>query len=268
MSQNVIMHYAATNAAQTQAQNNADADVRDLAARVYPLFSSHLSQAIQIYQSIQPSFPYAAAQSGTTEILEANLGVQRAADAAVLAYAQRMLADHTTANSQLMQLATQKNVVLPKVLPAEAVLTFQSLWPLRDGNFDCAYMNFNVDAHSMALTLFGENARTAQDPDFRTYAATVQPVLNLHLAEARNLRNQLHTGSCAISIGTSTPGADTTTIGGTTTTRPRTSTTAASTTTSTGGATTSTTGATTSSTGGGTTTTTTATTTTTTVTPT
>jgi predicted outer membrane protein len=149
----------------------------------------------------------------------------RATNAAVLSFAQQMIADHTNANAQVATLAAQENVRLPEVLPAEAVLAFRTLWPLSGEEFDRAYMTTNVDAHTATVNLFTDRAQNETDPEQKQFAQATLPILQGHLTESQTISTSVGGGTTSPNSTDTTGATDTTGTGTGTATGPDTGTT-------------------------------------------
>ena len=81
-----------------------------------------------------------AANGGMAEVELGQLAAQKAASDQVKQFGQRMATDHEKANDQLYQLATQKNIRLPKGPPASERAEKSRLEKLSGDEFDKAYM--------------------------------------------------------------------------------------------------------------------------------
>ncbi|MDB5839278.1 MAG: hypothetical protein JWQ23_1230 [Herminiimonas sp.] len=220
MSHNVVVHNGDVNAARAQSQSGTDTEIRALAASALPMLTTHLQEAQTIYESIQPSFLFAALQSGVAEILLSNLAMQNSTDVEVRTFAQRMINDHMRANGEVMRLAAREGIPLPQVLPAEAVLAHQQLRTLTGIEFDRAYMDINVGMHARTVALFTDRAQNETDPELRAFATTGVAELTAHLEEARRISTRLSsvgTNGAATTegAGTGASGSSTATSDGT-----------------------------------------------------
>lgn len=135
-----------------------------------------------------------AAQGNMAEIRLSQLALQRASSDDVKQYAQQMIDQHTQANNQLMQLARQKGVTLPRQLDAQHQQIERQLQRLSGTNFDQAYMRAMVNDHAQTAALFQRQAEQGQDRDVVAYASTLLPAIQQHYAMAnsmvRNLANR------------------------------------------------------------------------------
>jgi putative membrane protein len=125
-----------------------------------------------------------AAQGGEAEVELGRLAQQKAADAQVKAFGQRMETDHSKANSELRALITQKGVTVPGGMgPHTAVKN--RLDKLQGATFDQAYMREMLNDHVKDVREF-ETASKSTDPDVKAFAEKTLPTLREHLKMAQD----------------------------------------------------------------------------------
>jgi putative membrane protein len=134
-------------------------------------------------------FAKKAGAAGTAEVEMGKLGAQKATDADVKAYAQKMVADHTKANKELMAAAKAKNLEVPSepdMMHKGMMEKFEHQKADKDFNHD--FMQQMVRDHKKVVELFQSAANdTALDPDMRALAKKTLPTLEQHLADAQKL---------------------------------------------------------------------------------
>lgn len=128
-----------------------------------------------------------AAHSDQTEIQTSRLALQKSKSQAVRSYAQRMIQEHTKSTQQLKQLAQQKEVTLPTDVGAENQPLLKQLKQLSGTAFDQAYMNGQVQAHSKTQQRYQAYLRQGQDPQLKTFASRIAPIVAEHLQMARSM---------------------------------------------------------------------------------
>jgi putative membrane protein len=128
-----------------------------------------------------------AAQGGMAEVELGELAQQKAASPEVKRFAQRMVTDHTKANDELKQVASEKNITLPQSLDAKDEATKKKLSALSGEQFDRAYMNDMVNDHTKDVSEFKQESTSAKDPAIKNFAASTLPTLEDHLKEARQI---------------------------------------------------------------------------------
>lgn len=127
-----------------------------------------------------------ASAKGIAEVEAGKLALQKSTSAAVKTFAQKMIADHTKANTELTAIAKTKKL---EVASESEIKNKAKAFILkhRDGeSFDEAYANNQVMAHKEAIELFKKGTNT-EDADINAYAKTTLPTLEHHLQMAEEL---------------------------------------------------------------------------------
>jgi putative membrane protein len=133
-------------------------------------------------------FMMKAAMSGMEEVEMSRLAAQHAASDAVKQFAQRMIDDHTRANTELMQLAASKGVTLPTAPDAKLQAELAKMGALNGADFDRSYIReAGVKEHEKAAKLMQRASTGAADTDLRAFAAKTLPVVQEHLTMARSM---------------------------------------------------------------------------------
>jgi putative membrane protein len=134
-----------------------------------------------------------AGEAGAAEVAMGKLGAEKATNAEVKAFAQRMVKDHTKANKELTASATAKGLKVPTepgVMHKGMKEKFEH--QSADGDFNHDFMQQMVRDHEAAVKLFTTAAGdTTLDPDLRALAKKTLPTLEEHLADARKLESKL-----------------------------------------------------------------------------
>lgn len=129
-----------------------------------------------------------AAQGGMAEVSLGQMATQRATSNAVKQYGQRMVREHTQANKELMQLASQKGVTPPKDMGPKYKAAMERLSQLPKASFDQAYMNeAGINGHLESQAVYQRQAQLGQNPDLKAFAAKTLPTVVNHLQMARNM---------------------------------------------------------------------------------
>jgi putative membrane protein len=132
-----------------------------------------------------------AGMGGMAEVQMGNLALQKASNADVKAFGQRMVTDHSAANAELSQLATTKGVMLPTALEGEHKTAADHLASLSGKEFDKAYMEHMVSDHEKDVSEFQKASTSAQDSDVKGWAAKTLPTLQQHLQLAKDTKAKL-----------------------------------------------------------------------------
>jgi putative membrane protein len=138
-------------------------------------------------------FAKKAGAAGMAEVEMGKLGAQKATDADVKAFAQKMVADHTKANKELMAAAKGKGLEVPTepdMMHKGVMEKFEHQSADHDFNHD--YMQQMVRDHKKVVELFQSVANdSAADPEMRALAKKTLPTLEQHLADAQKLESKL-----------------------------------------------------------------------------
>jgi putative membrane protein len=126
-----------------------------------------------------------AAVGGMAEVQVAQLAEQKTQDPTVKAFAEKMIADHTPNNEQLVKLAQSKGVTPPADLDSMHQKQMTKLQSLSGKKFDTTYLKGQEKDHAMMLKTFEAEAKNGHDPDLKQFAQTTIPVIeeHEHLAE-------------------------------------------------------------------------------------
>ncbi len=126
-------------------------------------------------------FALAAADGGLAEVMISELGVQKATDPELKKFSQHMVESHTKMNAELMALATQKGVTLPRTVSPGHQFCAQSLASLSGEEFDRCYAKAQAVLHMDTVSKFEAEAERGQDPDVKALAAKSLPHIKEHL---------------------------------------------------------------------------------------
>ncbi|MDB6064391.1 MAG: outer membrane protein [Pedosphaera sp.] len=132
-------------------------------------------------------FIQTAAQDGQAEIRMGQLAVQDGQTAALRNFGQLLITDHTRANQQLAQIAAQKGVAIPTQPNSQQEQMALQLSNLSGTDFDRSLEQHAIEDHEKDIRIYQDAANNLQDPDLKTFAQQTLPMLQQHLAEARQL---------------------------------------------------------------------------------
>ena len=134
-----------------------------------------------------------AGSGGLAEIEMGELGVQKATNGQVKAFAKRIVTDHTKANEQLNAVLKGKGLEVPSSRSAMHKAMMDEFRQEDAGkDFDRNYMEQMVKDHKSDIELFETAADDKKlDTDLRTYAKVALPVLRDHLKQAQTIQSKL-----------------------------------------------------------------------------
>jgi putative membrane protein len=135
--------------------------------------------------AVPATFVKKAALDGMTEVELGKVAASKAQDSKVREFAQRMVADHSKANTELESIAKAKSLSLPTELDAEHKSMVQMLSSKSGAAFDAAYSEHMNADHKKAIALF-EGASQGSDAELASFAKKTLPTLKEHkkMAEA------------------------------------------------------------------------------------
>jgi len=125
------------------------------------------------------TFMMNAAKGGMMEVEWGKLATQNGQNADVKKFGNRMVTDHSKANSELMALAKEEGVTLPG---AKSPGKWKS---------DKDYMDMMVKDHQADLAEFQKEAQGGTDPDLKAFAAKYSKVVQQHLDLAKQTQSKL-----------------------------------------------------------------------------
>jgi putative membrane protein len=136
------------------------------------------------------SFLEKAAVGGKAEVELGQLALEKAQSEDVKQFAQRMVTDHSQANSQLMGLADKMSLSLPTALDDENQKTKDKLSKLSGAKFDKEYMKDMVDDHQKDVNEFQKVSQNANNSDVKHFASQTLPTLQQHLDLAKSINDK------------------------------------------------------------------------------
>jgi len=138
-------------------------------------------------QTNDKKFVMEAATGGMAEVQLGQLASEKASNADVKAFGQRMVTDHTKANEELKAVASKQSIDLPTSLDSKHQATMDKLSKLSGDAFDKAYMKEMVKDHDMDVKEFQKEAQNGQDSAIRDFASKTLPTLQEHQKMAHDL---------------------------------------------------------------------------------
>jgi putative membrane protein len=125
------------------------------------------------------NFMMNAAKGGMMEVEMGKMAASNAQNADVKKFGNRMVADHSKANNELMALAKEEGVSLPG---AKSPGKWKS---------DKDYMDTMVKDHQADLAEFQKEAQSGTDPDVKAFAAKGAKMVSAHLKMAQETQAKL-----------------------------------------------------------------------------
>jgi putative membrane protein len=135
------------------------------------------------------SFMTKAAQGGLAEVQMGQLAQQNGQSQEVKDFGQRMVTDHTKANDQLKQVASEKGVNLPDSPSSKDKAEYDRLSKLHGEAFDRAYSKMMVSDHKKDIAEFKQEASSGSDSQVKNFASQTLPTLQEHLQMAEKMNS-------------------------------------------------------------------------------
>lgn len=173
-----------------RAQNNEEGSQRPSSA---PAATDQQVTTNQQAAALNPddrSFLEKAAVGGKAEVELGQLAQEKAQSEDVKQFGQRMVTDHSQANSQLMGLADKMSLTLPTALDRENQSNKDRLAKLSGAKFDKEYMQLMVDDHQKDVDEFKKASQSANNGDVKNFASQTLPTLQQHLDLAKSINDK------------------------------------------------------------------------------
>jgi putative membrane protein len=130
-----------------------------------------------------------AAMGGLMEVELGRVAADKGMSAEVKQFGQRMVDDHSKANSELMSLASSKGITLPTALDEKHQKEVTKLSAMSGAELDRAYSKMMLSDHTKDVAAFEKQSTRGADADLKAFAAKTLPTLQEHLQMAKALPN-------------------------------------------------------------------------------
>ncbi len=177
---------AATNSNMNTATMNSNAN-SNANSNVNSNASSNVSKTTT---SSDKEFMEKASQGGKTESQLGNVAIMKSQNEEIKVFGQKMINDHSKANSELSDLAKQRGVELP-TMSLEQTQRMSDLAQLSGAAFDKAYIKEMIADHEQAIADFQKQANTGTDAEVKKFAAATLPTLKMHLEIIKALQSKI-----------------------------------------------------------------------------
>ena len=116
---------------------------------------------------------------------------QHAQNQRVKNFAAMLVKDHTTANTELKTIASNKNIPLPTTMENDENRKVLDLQNEKGADFDRKFISEMVDDHDKNVDKFKKQAEDGNDPELKAFATKVLPVLIAHQDSAKKIKDAL-----------------------------------------------------------------------------
>jgi putative membrane protein len=131
-----------------------------------------------------------AVLGGITEIELGKLAAQKASSDPVKQFGQKLVDDHSKANDQLKQIASQQSLKIPDSLDSKHQSRIDKLAKLSGPEFDKAFIKAAVKDHQQDVSEFQQEASGGSDPNVKNFATKTLPTIQEHLSAAKDLEKE------------------------------------------------------------------------------
>lgn len=121
------------------------------------------------------------------ELKAGEMALQKANDAKVKSFAQRIIDDHNRAGKDLEELASRKGWTLSKTIDDRCQKELDRLSSMTAQGFDHAFIESQIKGHEEAIKLFEKESKSGQDADLKEWARKTLPTLREHLQQAKEI---------------------------------------------------------------------------------
>ena len=142
-------------------------------------------------QQDDSAFAMNGAQANMAEIALGRLASQKSQNPEVKRFVQRLIADHTKANSALKPIASKKNITLPADVKPEQKETYDRLAKLSGAEFDREFMALMVTNHQKSEAAYQAESTNGTDPELKAFATTILPTIQGHLRMSQEIASKL-----------------------------------------------------------------------------
>ncbi len=152
-----------------------------------PALAQNASTGAQTLSQQDKTFVHEAGAGSLAEVELGQLAEQKAADPAVREFGRWMATDHGLANKWLEAIMREEHESAQPTLTAEQKQEKQRLEELSGAQFDQQYVQHMVQDHEKTVPLFQKEAKEGHNQAIKSFAENLTPVLEQHLAEAKEL---------------------------------------------------------------------------------
>jgi putative membrane protein len=137
------------------------------------------------------AFVTKAAEINLGEIELGKLAEQKGNNQAVKDFGERMIEDHSEAETELQELAKRESVTLPK-MPGSGVAGLKRQISAESGaQFDEMYIKHMMAGHKQAIATFENEIEHGQNPAIKSYAEKYLPVIQDHIRIAEDVAGKM-----------------------------------------------------------------------------
>jgi putative membrane protein len=145
------------------------------------------------FSSADETFMMSAAQGGMVQVRLGEVAAKKATQANIKQFGAMMVSDHGKANKELAAIAAKNGFKLPSQLDDTHKQKVDEISKLSGEAFDKAYVSEMIKDHEKVAAEFEKAAKTAQNLELKSFAATTLPVIKTHLKEIKAIASGMTT---------------------------------------------------------------------------
>ena len=152
-----------------------------------PVWAQNTTAGSQTLSQQDKTFIHAAGAGNLAEAELGQLAEQKATTPAVKEFGRWMATDHGLANKWLAAILREEHESFQPSLTAEQTQLKQKLEGLSGAQFDQQYVEHMVQDHEKTVPVFEKEVKEGHNPAIKSYAENLNPVLEQHLIEVKEL---------------------------------------------------------------------------------
>ena len=156
-------------------------------ALVLILGSAANSAASPAVSAQDRTFVMTAGHAGAAEISAAKLAMSKTTNPSTIAFAKRMIRDHTSLAAKLKAVAASVGLAPPATPTMTQSASIKALGKLNGAAFEAKYRQSQISAHQAAIKLFTGETEHGQAAKLKAAATAALPTLKMHLNMAENM---------------------------------------------------------------------------------
>ncbi len=133
------------------------------------------------------TFVMTAGHAGAAEIAAAKLALTKTNNSSTVAFARRMIRDHTMLAAKLTSTARAVGLMPPTTPSPAQTASIEALRKLSGTAFLQKYRLSQISAHKDAVALFTAESERGQTPALKSAATAALPILKMHLNMAESM---------------------------------------------------------------------------------
>ena len=141
--------------------------------------------------SADAAFMKKLAIGNLAEVDAGRLASQKSDNQGIKDFAQEMVKDHSKNGNELKTLAASQGVEVPTTIDSEHAAQSAKLGKANGKDFDSQYVRAQVRDHEKTVALLQQEIHSGKDSAVKDFAQKTLPVVNHHLAMAKQLQATL-----------------------------------------------------------------------------